>query len=228
MVRYAGKRGPNLRILMVILAITAASCANADVGVKLGACRADVRGDSIDAPDTTAPQTRSAAQVRNGIVVGATLSRELQPWLAAGLDLLYVQKGATYTGIWGGQPIGTYPWSGTLQLDYLELPAYLRWRPATRAAVRPFLDIGFFLGVLLDAHFEAESQQGPVGLDASEFFSRVNDWDLGAVAGGGVELSAGGRLYRIEFRYTPGLCAVERWGDTIKTTNVTLALAVSA
>lgn len=156
-----------------------------------------------------------------------TLDSDVSAWLDACVDVLYVPKGVTYAGTWGDQVIGVRPWSGSLKLDYLEIPMFARFAPPTRVAVRPYLDLGIYVGILLNSRFESTSTYHADDFGANEYFNRVGAWDLGGIVGGGLEFSTGGRRYRVEVRYAPGLVHVERSGDTIKNTAVTLALAVA-
>lgn len=211
---------------MGLLALLAAPASGA-VGLKIGASRADLRGDSITEPVSSRSFSRSAAQDRDGLTFGVTLAAAVAPWLDACADVLYAPKGAAYDGTWGDQVIGVRSWSGVLKLDYLEVPVFARFALPDRAGVRPYLDLGLYVGILLDSHFESTSTDGTREFGASEYFSRVGEWDLGGVLGGGLEFGTGDRRYRVEFRYAPGLVHLERSGDTIQNTCVTLALALS-
>jgi hypothetical protein len=218
------------RISLLLMVLVVTRPAAAAVGVKAGASFACLRGGSIDEPYDAEPHygpdlvNRSAAQTRVGAVFGATITTRIATDLEVHNEVLFVQKGAAfdgYTRSWFG---GDTSWSTTTRLDYLELPVFLRLYQPLSVRVHLFLDAGIYVAALLDARTTAEvsSQSATEGL-----WNDIADGDLGGILGAGLEGRFRSRRCHLEFRYTPGLLAIQETGDTIKNTSITLAASMS-
>lgn len=138
-----------------------------------------------------------------GFVVGAFARMGLSENLFVQPELLFVQKGSSYTFSGFGQEI-----EGTQKLNYLELPVLVRYQIPTGASVTPAVFAGPAVAYKISESINAgeESQDSD---DAKSF-------DVGVVVGGGVDIHAFdfGTL-TADLRYTLGLMniAKEAEGD---------------
>jgi hypothetical protein len=159
-------------------------------GVKAGVNFAKLHFDGDEADN-------SAIDNRTGLVAGVFIVWPASGRLAVQTEALYSQKGATF------HEEGA---SGSVKLDYLDVPILLRLSTPASNGTSFHVFGGPSLGVRLRARSEIEFQ----GETESEDFSdEVERFDLGLVAGAGVEF---GRVV-IDGRYTWGLSNLNTRAD---------------
>jgi hypothetical protein len=186
-----------MRLLVVLLlaAVTtdlAAQRPRSAVGATVGYSRSDIGGSDAQ-----------GVRSRQGALSGVFLHFPYGRSLAVRPELLFALKGGrTLADIEGGG-------SATLDIElaYLELPvlAHLtvpagRWRPVLFAGPAPALQIGCDLEVVVEPE--------PVRVTCNEADITFREWDLGLVAGGGLEARLNRATLALEARYTLGLRSI--------------------
>ena len=186
-----------MRLLVVLLlaAVTtdlSAQRPRPSAGAQVGYSRSDIVGGDADGVSS-----------RQGALSGVFLHFPFTGALAVRPELLFALK--------GGRTLATIEGGGTATLDielaYLELPvlAHLtlgrgRWRPVLFAGPAPALQIGCDLGVVVEPE--------PVRVTCNEAEITFREWDLGLVAGGGLEARLNRSTLALEARYTAGLRSI--------------------
>ncbi|HEU5040374.1 MAG TPA: porin family protein [Gemmatimonadales bacterium] len=179
------------------------------VGAQVGYSRSDIGGPDAD-------QIGS----RQGALSGVFLHFPVTRALAVRPELLFSLKG-------GGTLAPLEDGGGTIPLDfelaYLELPvlAHLspaigRYRPVIFAGPAPALQIG--------CDVELGFQSGPQRLTCNEAGPTFRGWDLGLVAGAGVEAHLSRSTLALEARYTTGVRSIV---DDFRASNRTFALLLA-
>ncbi len=196
--RSAATLGMALGLLAVDAAAGAAAAAQASVGAQVGYSRSDLGGAG-------AAQLRS----RQGALTGVFLTAPLGPALSIRPELLFAQK--------GGRTLATLEDGSTatfdIELAYFELPLLARvtlprgrFRPVLFAGPAPALQIGCDLQLI--------TAGGPLRATCSEAeFTLFSEWDLGLVAGGGIELNWAQAALALEARYTAGVRSIVDGGE---------------
>lgn len=193
-----------LRLLAALLAAAAlAEAPGVHAGVALGV-RGGLSVSGISGDDPPAPRSKLGIGVGSFLTIGLSDRFTLQP------EVLFVSKGAS----WGeseatdanGSIIGT---TETLTvLDYIEIPVLLRWSLPVGGALRPVL----FAGPA--AAFEVGERMALTGaLERDEDTDALEDFDVGAAAGAGVEMIGFGGIWSLEGRYTAGLRSLAKDGS---------------
>ncbi len=219
---------PRILLLLIILAVSRP--ATATVGLKAGASFASLRGGSIDETyDATLSHGdrsvhRSAAQTRAGVVVGATIATRLAIDLEVRTDVLYVQKGADFSGYSRDWYHGEHSWAASMRLDYLELPVSLRLTHPITVHAHFFLEAGFYAAALLDARYIKEL---PPATPSTGLWDEIEDGDFGGILGAGLEGRFQGRRYALELRYTPGFVEIQSGTDAIRNTGLALTATMT-
>ena len=146
---------------------------------------------------------------RNGFAGGAFLTFGLAPQLGLRTELLYAMKGAKLSGQDGG---GDEDESGSVQLDYVELPILLQFQPAVAGGVRPRLYAGPALALKARCKLELGSGEFQVSSDCEALDgdeeNLIKDFDVGAMVGGELAFGTVGPTVAIGVRYTHGLANV--------------------
>ncbi len=199
--------------LSLALAATA-SAQGLQFGVKAGWDRA-----------TMAVKDVSGAEARNDFAGGLFLTIPATPLVAVQPELLYVPKGAGAT-VQGG--------TGTVKLDYAEVPVLLRLNvPLENASVRPALFAGPFVGFKTTCKVEgtAGGRTASFNCDDPLFQGqmKVKSTDVGATFGGGLEFPLGGASALVEARYDLGLRTIDGSTDPadMKTRNILVFVGAS-
>ncbi len=135
---------------------------------------------------------------RTALMGGVTLVAPFTPSFALQPEFIYTQKGSRVT---------EEDFTGTVKMNYIEVPVMLRFDIATTSGPRPFLYAGpavaFRVGCGVELKnggdsFNAECDEGT---DQPDFKST----DYSVVLGGGFAFNALGRLASIGVRYDHGL-----------------------
>ena len=180
------------------------------VGAQVGYSRSDIGG-------ADAEQVRS----RQGALSGVFLHFPMSGALAVRPELLFSLKGGrTQATIEGGG-------SATLDIElaYLELPVLAhvalgggRYRPVLFAGPAPALQIGCDLQVVIEPE--------PLRVTCNEAEVAFRQWDVGLVAGAGVEAHLNRSTLALEARYTTGLRSILE-GASIENRAFALLLALT-
>lgn len=144
---------------------------------------------------------------RTGFAAGIFLERPVSPRFSLQAEGAYVQKGASFE-------------DATLELDYVELAAYLKTGTSGRLSVHAFAGpaVGINASCRVSAHliagivtqlFGGDVEEGPC--DALDNEIVVETFDFGAKGGVGVAVGESSRL-SLEVAYTLGLRDIRR-GD---------------
>jgi hypothetical protein len=158
-----------------------ASAQNYSAGIKAGVnfANINIEGDGVDV----------SFDNRTGLVAGGFVVWPVNTVFGVQTEALYSQKGAKI------EEDGA---TGTLKLDFLEVPVLARFSsPASNGAsfhVFGGPSFGFRLRARSESEFEGDSESEDISDDVERF-------DLGLVAGAGVEM---GRLV-VDGRYTWGM-----------------------
>ncbi len=125
------------------------------------------------------------ADARTGFIGGLVIDLGL-PLLPLGIETgaYYSQKG--------------FETSGTLKLDYLEVPVLAKFSLGPPGPISPSFVIGPYAGFLLNSEFEGES--GAIDLDDA-----TESVDFGLLAGVGVDFNLGLTKLNVQARYGLGL-----------------------
>lgn len=144
------------------------------------------------------------ASTRNGMIAGGTLTMQLLRDFAVQPELLYAQKGVegTFTDDETGERVKL-----TLKNDYVEMPVLARYTFPLRAPIRPFVLAG--PSFALSANCEAEGSSGGVSASVDcDRFASLNDFDVGGIAGAGLEMPVGRNAVTLGARYEFGFSEV--------------------
>ena len=179
------------RSMMVLatLAVVAAGSADAQtrnrVGLAAGVNIARVSGDPVDDLDS-----------KVGFIGGLFSTSDFTPRFSVESGLYYAQRGAkaSEAGI-----------TGSIKLDYLEIPVLAVFRFPGSSNVTPFIGAGGAVAFKVDCGFKVSG--GPIsvggGCDAAEdeLDGRLRGTDFGLVGQAGVDIGD----FRIAVRYNHGL-----------------------
>lgn len=145
------------------------------------------------------------ADMRTGMLVGASLSVQLTEKFSLQPELYYSQKGVK--GSFVDEESGT-PVDVTLKNDYIEVPLLARWTfGRLDTPVRPFVVGGPSLGLSASCKGEGEADGVSASIDCDRFAS-MNNFELGGVAGVGLAFPVGRNAMTVSTRYTVGFSKV--------------------
>jgi hypothetical protein len=181
----------------LLVALTVPASGQVTFGVKAGANFATLAGDDVTDVDS-----------RTGLVLGGLLVYDISELLAIQPELLYSQKGGSFSETLGGETV-----SGTLKLDYVEVPLLLRLSvPAGSPDLRPSLHAGptFAFEVSCKVSFTAF---GDSGTEDCEDDGDRRKFDPGLGLGGGLDVAFLAGTLMIEGRYTMSLRTLDASGD---------------
>jgi len=166
------------------------------LGFRGGVNFASLSGDGGDAFDS-----------RTGLGIGATLAIPVSPTLGIQLGLGYQQKGASASE--DGAEL-------TLALDYVEIPALLRFTIPAAGSISPRLYLGPTLSFEASCSVSAEASgisasiacdqsEGELGVDVA-----TKSIDFGAMGGAGLAFGTAGPLsITLDVFYTLGLTSID-------------------
>ena len=145
---------------------------------------------------------------RNAFAGGAFLTFGLSPQLGLRTELLYAMKGAKLSGQDGSGDDE----SGSIQLDYVEVPILLQFQPAVAGGVRPRLYAGPALAFKARCKLEVGSGEFQVSSDCDALDgdeeNLITGFDVGGMVGGELAFGSAGPTFAIGVRYTHGLANV--------------------
>jgi hypothetical protein len=195
----------------VLIIAATASTINAqpfDFGIKAGLNVASIGGE--DAGDFDS---------RTGIAIGGFLAYPLSNMFYIQPELLYTMKGATQTQTFGG-----VEYTGTLKLNYLEIPVLGKLIiPMKNPTMKPMVYVGPSLAFKISSKLHLKGGD----LDDQDDYEGIKSTDLGFVVGGGVGFPVGSNTLGVEIRYDFGLTSIDDSGDDANIKNNVLMLMVS-
>ncbi|HEX8690826.1 MAG TPA: porin family protein [Longimicrobium sp.] len=178
---------------LVLGAASGAAAQGISVGVKAGVNVATLGGDDVEDADS-----------RIGLVGGAFLVYRFSDMLAIQPEVLYSQKGASFSDTEGEL---------TVKLDYVDVPVLLRLNvPVTGSSLRPSVFAGPVFSLRASCGAEAEFNGGSVEVDCDELDEEgiaVKDTDVGLAFGAGLDFPAGRATVTLDGRYTLGLSSID-------------------
>jgi len=172
--------------LVLSLAGTAAAIDTIHAGVKGGVTVANMSTD---------PSDSELADSRNGMSLGGYVGIPL------GMTPFTIQPEALFTMKGDSEEAGGV--TGSMKLDYIEVPVLAKASFLPAAAAKPSL----FFGPALAYNISAKSAIEGGGLDGEvDVKDSMKSMDFGLVVGAGLDMSlAGGKSVGIDVRYTHGL-----------------------
>ncbi|MFI5312190.1 MAG: porin family protein [Gemmatimonadales bacterium] len=156
------------------------------LGLYLGASVSTLHGVDVPGPTHT-----------SGFAVGAFARWGLGDHFAFQPELQFIQKGDNQVDIAGTQTFTT-----ALRLSYVEVPLLFRLRGEQMGGLVPFLVVGPALAVRAGCSVDV---RGLAGSYSCNNLPERESLDYGAIAGGGVDLTVGGRTFTISARYDWGV-----------------------
>jgi hypothetical protein len=183
----------------IFLAVRAQAVSAPDrrIGVVAGINWATVTGSDVE-----------DASNRTGFLGGVVLVAPFSPAVAIQPELLYTMKGAKFSD--SEENI-----TGTVKMNYIQVPLLLRFDLSTTGGVRPFAYAGpaiaFKMGCSLEisegtTSISADCDEGP---DPSEFKST----DVSGIVGAGLAFNMSGRVASIGVRFDQGLTKFSEGND---------------
>jgi len=175
------------------------------IGLKGGLNIADLTNTEFD------------TDTRTGFLGGVSLNISL-PSIPFGIEsgLYYTQKGTSYSS-----DIGT----GTLKLDYLEVPVLARFNLDMPGSVTPHLLAGPYLGFNVNSEIEGSDGESSVSSDISD---EIVSTDFGLLFGAGLDFNLGLTALNAQIRYGLGLMNVfeDDVDDNIKNGVFSIAVGI--
>ena len=196
---------------LVMLAPAAGAGPFPEWGVKGGLSIANMQG-GLEGPDHIL-SFGAGAYVRFGLPHGFGI----QP------EVLYVVKGVSYGEVVDTDASGTVVGTSEalIAIDYVEIPALLRWSPPTAGLVHPSFVLGPAFSFRTRSRFKVTGHTNlTVDID------QIKNTDVGFAFGGGLSLGPGRGRINVEARYTAGLTDVTDRTYADKSTNRDLLLMV--
>lgn len=139
-------------------------------------------------------------KTRTGLLAGATLVKPFRSGLGLEIDALYSMKGAN--GDEGGASLVS-------KIDYIEVPVMLRYDASTTGTVIPHFGAGVSLAYQTRCTVEESSGGVTASVKCSTLEEQSNitfkKFDVGIVAGAGLDFKSGSTTYTIGARYNFGL-----------------------
>ena len=178
----------------------------ARIGVTLGVNSSTLSGDND-----------GETSRRTGVIGGAFAVIPTTPVFSVQPELLFTMKGAKTSeqGI-----------TGTLKLNYLEIPVLGRFDISAGSGVKPFV----YAGPAISFNLSCTAQVSGSGINISgdcedeDTGESVKKVDYSGVIGGGLKFDVSGRAFAIGARYTHGFASI---GDNGDAKNRTLSLLAS-
>lgn len=170
------------------------------IAVLAGLNLAKIAGDDDDGIDN-----------RTAFVAGVGLGLPISPDWSFAPELTYSQKGAK---------VSEGNASATVRLNYIEIPALLRFDVPTSSEVRPFLLAGPALAFKTACSLEVKEDGVASSVSCEELVnaaggeSSFKSFDVGAMFGGGLAFNVSGRTMRVGVRYNIGLVNITDEGNS--------------
>jgi Outer membrane protein beta-barrel domain len=207
--RWIGRRAAALEVALCLAAGVAGAQSGAAAGAEVGYSRADLIGANADVVES-----------KRGAITGVYLHFPVSPIVSIRPELLFsLRGGRTVVGIAGADGLAVLD----LELAYLELPllARLVW---PRGQVRPAVFGGPSVSLRIGCDFlqvtAVDTSRTTCGeeeeSDVPALARGVQAWDVGWVAGAGLELYLLRTTLSLQGRYSRGLRSVVETGVNLK------------
>lgn len=192
---------------IIVLLFTVNTSAQIHFGLKAGVNISNLNGS--DAGDTDS---------RTGFLGGAFLTYDFSNMFSIQPEAFYSMKGAKQTETYYGETI-----TGTLKLDYIEIPVLLKLNIPLEggSTVRPSIFVGPALDIKVASTVEVESG----GQSASADLENVSSTDFGLVFGGALGFDVSGHELGFDVRYTLGLTTIDDSGSNADVKNGVISIA---
>ncbi|MDQ8161606.1 MAG: porin family protein [Gemmatimonadota bacterium] len=139
-------------------------------------------------------------KTRTGLLAGATMVKPFRSGIGLEIDALYSMKGAKAEEDGG---------SLVTKVDYIEVPVMLRYDLSKTGNAAPHFGAGLSLAYQTRCRVEATGggMSASVNCSALEAEQDITfkTFDVGIVAGAGVDFTSGSTTYTMSARYTVGL-----------------------
>ena len=186
--------------LAAALAIAVPEASAQTLGVRGGLSLATLSGEGDEDLDN-----------RTGIAVSGTVTFPLAPTVGLQLGLGYAQKGAS---------VSDPDVDGTFALDYLEVPALVRFDVPTAGTISPRLYLGGALAYETSCALEGEADGFSASIDCDQLAEetgielQTKSFDIGAVAGAGLSFGTAGPVnITLDIFYNLGLTSIDDSAD---------------
>jgi hypothetical protein len=158
-------------------------------------------GLQLGVASSTMVSDSAEAGYRTGLVGGAFLELDATNAVSTRIEVRYVMSGAT---------LG----SATLALDNVQVPVLLKFDVGGSGVGRTL-----FVGASIAGRVSSE-MRGPVGTTE---LTNTRAWELGWLAGAGIELDLGGQRLLVDGRYSRGVTGIfNNGGDKIQTLSLSV------
>ena len=181
------------------LLLAAPASAQAQIGVKAGLNVANFVGDDAD-----------GSEARLGFVGGLTSRFDLTPSVAFQLEALYSQKGELLNSDSivdpddGGLLYPNRSFDVDTRLDYIEIPASLRFGVPLSPLLDAGVSVGGYVGIPISSEVSADGDAPDDILDDIELDDVEANTDYGVLIG----IDVGSGPFFVDARYTLGLTEV--------------------
>ncbi len=148
------------------------------------------------------------AKRRTGAMAGISFVAPVSPGFSIEPELLYTMKGAGFSDTDA---------SGTVKMNYVEIPVLFRGSIPTSTNARPFFYIGPDIAFRAGCSLEAQGQgiSGDVSCDQFEAEGlKFKTVDYGIVIGAGASFDLTGKIFTISARYDHSLGKLVEDSDT--------------
>jgi hypothetical protein len=162
-------------------------------GSQVGLNLANVSGSDSEMPGYD-------KKFRIGIGAGFFMTYALNEMLSIQPEILYSMKGAKYEATVGDA-------TSAFNLDYLEIPVFLKMNFQTEGSVKPAIMAGPYLGVLLSAKDKTEIDGHSTTTDIKDDF-KSTDFGIAFGASLGMQMTKG--MPFIGVRYSLGLSTIAK------------------
>ena len=211
-----------LYVLPVLMLIGSLACAQGltGKGFKVGLNLATWGGsdaDDLGGAEDLVPGMSIDKKIRLGFSVGGFLTFSISETFSIQPELIYTMKGVKYEMSGSFEEMGvtiTYDGEDIFKLAYLEVPLLAKISFSSGSSIRPNLQIGPAMAILLSAKDDWElsvtgEEQG-VSMTISESDEEdvkddFKDIDFGLVFGGGLDFDVGTGTVTVDARYSLGL-----------------------
>lgn len=189
---------PAILIIIILTPISSALAQVPKAGVKVGFNYSDLYGRAVGSSE---PLMR--------LCIGTFASFPISDILILQPEFLYTQKGTAWDVYNPVRADVTRTW---VKLSYAEIPVLTKIQLTAKRNWRPNL----FLGPYLSVNLAAKGRIKLDGIRERTIIGDVNDIDLGAVFGAGIDIGLGKGDLVFDARYVLGLTGIDEDGDDVK------------
>jgi len=144
---------------------------------------------------------------RTGFLAGGLVVIPVGRNFAFQPEILFATKGAAASDS---------GFTGSMKLQYVEVPVILRLDVPTSGKIKPFAYAGPAFALKTGCAFEGSGGGVSASVDCDQLFGQIGDpgdfsfrsADVGGLVGGGLAFDVGGRLFTVGARYEVGLVSI--------------------